>query len=123
MSLFHHAERLRVLDHHGKEIYLVNYSGLSSSEMISLTNQHAALVVAAKRECFFIANYEDTFATGEYMNAAYAFTKSTKPFIPKGAFLGIYGAKVGLLKAVVYFMDVNFKAFPSEEEALNFLVN
>lgn len=123
MSLFPSSERMRRIMHEGKEIFLMDYSGLKEAEMIALTNQHAAIVVTEGKECYFIANYEDTYGTPDYMRAAHAFTKATKPFIPKGAFLGVRGPKVALLKGVTFFLNVNFKAFDTEKEALDFLAS
>jgi hypothetical protein len=37
------------------------------------------------------------------MKTARAFTQATKPSIPKGAFPGVRGPKVALLKGVSYF--------------------
>ncbi len=102
---------------------LVDYSGLKQDEMIALTNRHTEWVLGEAKESYFIANYVQTFGSPEYMKAAYAFTQATKPFIPKGAFLGITGAKIGLLKGVTYFMKVNFKACSDEEEAIKFLID
>lgn len=123
MPLFPSSERMRRIVHKGREIILVDYSGLKESEMIALTNEHAALVVAEGKESYFMANYEDTYGTPDYMKAAHVFTKVTKPYIPKGAFLGVRGPKVALLKGVTFFLNVNFKAFSTEEEALDFLVS
>lgn len=67
MSLFPSSERLRRIVHEGKEIFIVDYSGLKEAEMIALTNQHAVLVVTEGKESYFIANYEDTYGTPDYM--------------------------------------------------------
>jgi hypothetical protein len=74
-----------------------------------------------KMNTSFIANYIHTYGTPAYMKAAYQFTEETKNHIQRGAFLGITGPKVALLKGVTYFMQVNFKAFDTEEEALAFV--
>lgn len=103
MSLFASAERLRIIEVDAKHIVLVNYSGLKQSEMIQLTEDHTRLVLDEARESYFIANYANAYGSPEYMKVAYAFTQATKPFIPKGAFLGIHGPKVALLRGVVYF--------------------
>lgn len=123
MVLFPSTERLRIIDYEGKQVYLVDYSGLKQNEMVTLTNKHSELVTAAAVQCYFIANYENAFASAEYMQAAYAFTKATKPYIPKGAFLGIRGPKIALLKSVVYFIDADFKACKTEEDALQFITS
>lgn len=101
----------------------MDYSGLKEAEMIALTNLHTNTVIAEGKMCYFIANYDNTYGTTSYMKAAHAFTQVTKPFIPRGAFLGIHGPKVALLKGITYFLHVNFKAFEDEQEALDFLTS
>jgi hypothetical protein len=123
MSFFpNNNDRLKRLSYKGKEIILADYSGLKEAEMIALTNKHRDLVVAENNESYFIANYEATYATPDYMKAAHEFTRATKPYIVRGAFLGIRGAKVALLKGVIYFLKVDFKACDDEADALDFLV-
>ncbi len=124
MNLFPaHDNRFRKIVHNGKDIFLVDYSGLKEAEMISLTNRHRDVVVEEKRPSYFIANYEATYGTSDYMKAAHEFTKATKPYIQKGAFLGIKGPKVALLKGVTYFLKVHFRSFENEEDALEFLIS
>lgn len=122
MPYFPLADRLRSIHLHGREIVLVDYSYLKETAMIELTHLHRDWVLTRAKESYFLANYEGTYATAEYMKSAYAFTQATKPFVPKGAFLGIHGAKVALLKGVTYFLNVDFKAFDSEEAAFDFLI-
>lgn len=123
VNLFPSTERLRKITINGKDIILADYSGLKQEEMIALTEKHTAWVLAEAKESYFIANYVNTYGSPEYMKAAYEFTQATKPFIPKGAFLGITGAKIGLLKAITFFMKANFRACDDEEEAIRFLVD
>lgn len=101
----------------------MDYSGLKEAEMIALTNQHTEVVVREGKKSYFIANYENTYGTPNYMKTAHAFSQATKPYIPKGAFLGIRGPKVALLKGVIYFLNVNFKSFEEEQAALDFLAS
>lgn len=54
MLLFPSAERMRRMDYKGKEIYLMDYSGLKEAEMIALTNLHATTVVAEGKKCYFL---------------------------------------------------------------------
>ena len=80
-------------------------------------------VYAAVRALLERANYEHTFGTAGYMKAAKDFTESTRHLVKKGAFLGIIGPKVFLLKGITFFIDVDFKTFDSEHEALEWLVS
>ena len=52
------------------------------------------------------------------MVAAKDFTESTSHLVAKGAFLGITRPKVFLLKGITYFLNVDFKTFGDEADAL-----
>jgi hypothetical protein len=116
------TERLRRISFKGKEIIYADYSNCKEAEMISITQQHRDLILEEKTESLFVANYVGTYGTPAYMKAAQDFTLQTKPYVKRGAFLGITGPKVFLLKGIIFFLDVNFKAFDTEAEALEFLI-
>ena len=115
-------DRITRIQYNSKEIICVDYSGCKEAELIYLTQQHRDLVLSENNPSLFMANYENTYGTPDYMKAAKDFTMATNHLISKGAFLGITGAKVYLLKGVTFFLNVNFKTFNSKEEALAFLV-
>jgi hypothetical protein len=118
--LFNGENRFRVVKLANTELVLIDYSHLKQDDMIALTHQHR-IWAKEKMNTSFIANYMYTYGTSAYMKAAYQFTEETKNHILHGAFLGITGPKVALLKGVTYFMQVNFKAFDTEEEAFAFV--
>lgn len=91
--------------------------------MIALTMRHKELILSDNKESLFIANYEHTYGTAAYMKAAKDFTESTKHLVTKGAFLGVTGPKVILLQGITFFIDVNFKTFSNEHDALEWLVS
>lgn len=91
--------------------------------MILITRLHRDLILRENKESYFIANYEGTYGTPAYMEAARDFAMKTRHLVKKGAFLGIVGPKVFLLKGITYFLKVDFKTFDSEEEALQFLTS
>jgi len=116
-------DRIKYIYHKGTEIIYVDYSGCKEAEMIHLTKLHRDLVLKENKPSLFLANYENTYGTPDYMKAAKDFTQATSHLVTKGAFLGITGAKVYLLKGITFFFDVNFKTFTTKEEALEFLVS
>lgn len=115
--------RLRRIEHKGKEIIYADYSNLKEAEMILITRLHRDLILHENKASYFIADYANTYGTPAYMDAARDFTFSTKHLVKRGAFLGITGPKVFLLKGIVYFLNVNFKSFNNEAEALDFLTS
>ncbi|PZR27798.1 MAG: hypothetical protein DI538_25390 [Azospira oryzae] len=116
-------ERLQKISYKGKEIIKVDYRNCNEAQLIALTHLHKELVLKENKESLFLANYENTFGTPDYMSAAKDFTASTRHLITKGAFLGITGPKVFLLKGITYFINVNFKTFSEEKDALDWLVD
>ncbi len=116
-------DRITRIQYKGIEIICLDYSGCKETEMIYLTQQHRDLVLKENKLCVFLANYDNTYGTPDYMKAAKDFTLSTNHLITKGAFLGITGPKVYLLKGITFFFNVNFKTFSNREDALEFLVS
>ena len=57
------------------------------------------------------------------MVSAKDFTESTSHLVAKGAFLGITRPKVFLLKGITYFLNVDFKTFGDEADALDWLIS
>ena len=115
--------RIKRINYQGTEIIKVDYSYCKEDEFIAVTMEHKELILTENKTSFFLANYEHTYGTANYMKAAKDFSNSTRHLVKKGAFLGITGPKVFLLKGITFFINVNFKAFENEEEALEWLVS
>ena len=115
--------RIQWINYQGIEIIKVDYRHCKEAELIALTIEHKELILKENKISFFLANYEHTFGTANYMKAAKDFTESTRHLVKKGAFLGITGPKVYLLKGITFFIDVDFKTFENEEEALEWLAS
>src|SRR6478736_24889 len=117
------TDRLQRITYKGREIISVDYRRCNEQELIALTMRHKELILAENKESLFLANYEHTYGTAGYMKAAKDFTESTKHLVTKGAFLGITGPKVILLQGITFFIDVNFKTFSNEADALEWLAS
>ena len=115
--------RIRRIEFNGIEIISIDYSHCKEAELIAITNEHKELILTENKVSFFLANYKHTYGTPNYMKAAKDFTQSTRHLVKKGAFLGITGPKVYLLKGITFFIDVDFKTFENEEEALEWLIS
>ena len=115
--------RIQKIVYNNKEIIKVDYRHCKEAELIALTMEHKELILKENKTSYFLANYENTYGTSGYMKAAKDFTESTKHLVKKGAFLGISGPKVFLLKGITFFIDVNFETFDKEEEALEWLAS
>lgn len=116
-------DRLQKIVYKEQEIIKVDYRHCNEAALIALTRYHKELILKENKPSLFLANYEYTFGTPDYMAAAKDFTESTMHLVKRGAFLGITGPKVFLLKGVTYFLKVDFKTFDEEAEALEWLVS
>jgi len=116
-------DRLQRIIYKEKEIIRVDYRHCKEAELIALTMRHKELILVENKESLFLANYENTYGTTGYMKAAKDFTESTRHLVKKGAFLGITGPKVILLKGITFFIEVDFKTFDSEAVELDWLVS
>jgi hypothetical protein len=114
--------RIQRISYKGVEIIKVDYRHCKEKELITLTHEHKEIILKENKVSFFLADYHHTYGTPDYMKAAKDFTQSTKHLVRKGAFLGITGPKVFLLRGITFFIEVDFKTFDSEEEALEWLV-
>jgi hypothetical protein len=117
------TDRLQRINYKGREIISVDYRRCNEQQLIALTMRHKEMILTENKESLFMANYEHTYGTAGYMKAAKDFTESTRHLVTKGAFLGITGPKVILLQGITFFIDVNFKTFDNEADALDWLVS
>ena len=115
------TDRLTIEEHNGQRIACVDYRGLNENEMIELTNIH--LEFSLNEKLPFLADYHGTYVTPEYMKHGRKFAELTKHIKNKGAFLGVSQVKSFILKGVVIFFGVNYRAFDSKEKAIEFLTN
>ena len=111
--------RLKIEVHNEKKIIFVDYTGLKEKDMIELIKMHLELTLQTKLP--FLADFNKTYVTTEYVNQARIFIESTKVIIDKGALLGIDKIKAGILKGILSIYNVNYKSFNTKGEALNFL--
>ncbi|WHZ07395.1 MAG: hypothetical protein OJF59_001148 [Cytophagales bacterium] len=113
------TDRLRIERYNNKDIIFVDYRGLKEKEMIELVMRHQKLTEETRLP--FLADFHETFATPGYMLHAKEFVKATRPLINKGALLGIDIVKAWILKGILLTYGVNYKSFPSKEDAIEFL--
>jgi hypothetical protein len=116
-------DRIQRIIYKEKEIISVDYRHCKEHELIALTKRHKELILEENKMSLFMANYEHTYGTAAYMKAAKDFTESTRHLVRKGAFLGITGPKIILLQGITFFINVDFKTFSNEADALEWLIN
>jgi len=89
--------------------------------MIELVKKHLDLTLETKLS--FLADFTNCYVTHQYMVHARQYVEATIKVIEKGALLGIDPIKGGILKGIIHAYDVNYQAFESIDEAIDFLTN
>jgi len=115
------SHRLRIEEHKGKQIIVVNYNGLKEKEMIALVKNHLELTLETKLS--FLADFTNCYVTHQYMVHAREYVEATKKIIEKGALIGIDPIKAGILKGIIYTYNVNFQSFETRDKAIDFLTS
>jgi hypothetical protein len=115
-------DRIQKIKYKGKEIIYVNYGGLREPAMIETLNQVEQIILSDNKPHLQLINISDAFATPGYMAAAKIFGKKTQSLTSKSAIVGITGVKALLLRSYNLVSGGKLKAFGTEEEAKEYLV-
>jgi hypothetical protein len=113
------SERLKIEANSGVSYIYVDYTGLKEKEMIALVNWHLELTVETKFP--FVADFHKTYVTPGYMLHARRFVSATQNIINRGAFLGVNKVKSFILKGIVLSYKVNYQAFETKQDAVDFV--
>lgn len=114
--------RIQKIQYKGKEIIYVNYEGLREPEMVEILNQVEQIILSDNKPHLQLTNISDAFATPGFMAAAKIFGKKTQNLTSKSAIVGITGVKALLLKSYNFVSGDKLKAFATEDEAKEYLV-
>lgn len=114
--------RVQKIQYKGKEIIYVNHSRSTIDEMLDTTKQTEELMLTENKRHLLLINISDAFATTKFMVAAKNFGKNTQHLTDKSAIVGISGVKALLLRSYNSVAGAKLKAFETEEEAKEYLV-
>ncbi|UYP46634.1 hypothetical protein NEF87_002919 [Candidatus Lokiarchaeum ossiferum] len=118
-------ERVRLIEHKGRKILLIDYSHLKKSEeVLPVINQLETFVRTVKTKQLFLTDATDGVANKEIMDSLKRVAKVCKDLdvVEKECIVGITGLKKVLLKAVNAFAKSNVVMKNSLEEAKDWLV-
>lgn len=115
-------ERIRKIVIQGKEILAIDYSGLKEPGMIALATEVKQLLLRDADEKLLINSFHHVFATPGYMRHLERESVEIKPFIKRNALVGLNLPKMMILKGLNLLMNTDFRAFATEQEALEYLI-
>ncbi len=112
---------IRWMEYAGKKILYVDYSGCAKEETLKILEQAAEIFRSSKEEILSLDNYENAYATGEFMDRAKQLSDVFSPKRKRGAAVGVHGMKKLLLNAYNIFAKDKIRPFDTEDEALKYL--
>lgn len=114
--------RIKTIVIQGKSIIVVDYAGCKEDEMLALAALAKATIQSDDSLKLVISRYTNMYITPRFVRFFENETNEVKPFLKKNALVGLNEPKKIILKAFNFFMGTDFRAFDTEKEALEFLV-
>jgi hypothetical protein len=117
--------RVKWIEHKGKKIQYIDYSGLKSSEeLLQVLDEAVKEEIASPTKMLVLANFEGVSAGTDFMERIKKTGKEVgSQKILKTAAIGIGGVKNVLFETYLRFTgDKNTRSFDNEAKALDWLV-
>lgn len=115
-------DRIRFIVVGGKKILTINYSGLKEDLMLQLAAEVKEVILQSSGHLLVLNNFENTYVTPKYMRYMEQASKEVIPFIDRNAMVGFSKVKLMILRGFNLIMGTNWLAFPTEKEALEYLI-
>ena len=119
---FPSMNRLKNITLQGHAIIVVDYAGCKEEEMLSLAARAKEAIKVDDSPKLVISRYSNMYITPRFVRFFENETNEVKPFLKKNALIGLNEPKKVILKAFNFFMGTDFRAFDTEKEALEFLM-
>ena len=117
------TERIRWIEHKGKQILFADYSNLQGEECINAVKGFEDFLVnLGKNELLIFVDAQNSDLDDVGFEVGRKVAKMVKPYIKKEAIIGITKGKETLLTLVNIFSDIGIKPFDTMEEAKDWLV-
>ena len=116
-------ERTRFIDHKGKRILLLDYSGVRDPEESVREIQHSMRVVAAQppRSLRVLTSVREARYNAAVLQALKELAAHNAPYVLASAVVGMSGLHRIAYQAVILFSKRKIKTFDRDDEALDWL--
>lgn len=116
-------ERVKFVNHKGKNILLLDFSNCSCEEVLRIIEESRKLIkVQPEHSLLTLTNVEGAHFDFKVVEAMKDFTVHNKPYVRKGAVVGVTGLRKIIYDAVMRFSGRNLPSFDDIEEARDWLV-
>ena len=115
-------ERIRFIEHNGKQILLLDFSHASAAQMLALLKQVRATVAQqARGSVLVLAKYEDTEIDHDVAMKIKEVLTLDRPFVKKAAWLGTEKIPRAYMENFHTFSQREIVTFKNQDEALEWL--
>lgn len=116
-------DRVAFITHDGKEILLLDFSGLKSNEAIALIEPAKAVISKKPQNSVLtLTDVTDVRFNEDLSRKMVEFTTHNKPYVRAAAVVGITGLKQVIFNAVVALSKRNLSTFDTRDDAKKWLV-
>lgn len=117
-------ERVSFITHGGKEILLLDFSGMKAAEAIVMI-EHAMGVISSRpvNSLLTLTDVTDIRFNDDLSRKMKGFTAHNKPYVRAAAVVGVTGLKRIIYNAVIAFSRRNITTFDDREAAKSWLAD
>ena len=118
-------ERTRFIEHRGKRILLLDYSGVTNPDEALREIEHSKEVVRQHppKSLLVLTNVRDARYNAAVLQAMKDLAKHDEPYVKASAVVGMGGLHRIAYQAVILFSKRNIQVFAEEPAALDWLVS
>ncbi len=110
------------IEYKGREILFIDYRGLKSEEQLVILDLAEKIILEKKEKVLILVDTTDAATSSEFMARMNEKGKRIKFLVGKQAVVGIKGLKRILLDSYNRATGSTLRAFPTQEEAKEWLV-
>lgn len=118
--------RIKLINHNGKNIIHVDYSGLSNrneKEFLNIINEATQFMLKQGKDLLILSDFKDSSGNTNIYDKLKESSAIVKPIRKKSAVIGISGVKSIFLKGVNLFSDSDLMSFNNLEDAKKWLAS
>jgi hypothetical protein len=117
------SERLRFIEHAGKQVLLIDFGGCSHEEMFALLAELKATIEEQPRDSVLtLADFHDAQIDKAIATRMKEVLVFDRPYVKRSAWVGTESLPKVLYENFKHFSQRDFPTFSSREEALEWLV-
>ena len=114
---------VRGINVYGRDIIWVDYDGCKTPEqMIQIFDEAVDFLMKKNEQSLVLTSFKNTYLTSPFLRHVEAQAPRVAHLIKRNAFIGMSKPKKMILKGINQSTKLNYLAFDSEHEAIEFLL-